>query len=47
MAVYNGLAALPKWVLEVHESGGRVVRSSDDDGEAAAFAANSQKEGAV
>jgi hypothetical protein len=44
MAVYNGLAALPKWVLEVHESGGRVVRSSDDDGQFAAFAANNQKE---
>jgi hypothetical protein len=44
MAVYNGLAALPKWVLEVHESGGRVVRSSDDDGEAAGFAARNQAE---
>jgi hypothetical protein len=47
MSVYNMLTAPQRWVLEVHGTGGRIVRSTDEDGEAAGFAARNQKEGAV
>jgi hypothetical protein len=42
MAVYNALTG-QRWVLEIHETGGQIIRSSDDDGQAAAYAANNQR----